>query len=109
LPVELTWLLLITESVIVALPAIVLMPPPFDVAVLLRTLLEATLSVAWLKMPPPSVAEFPLTVQLVSRFVPAALHRPPPVLAVLPLMVQLVRVAPPIWRPPPEGATCPAR
>jgi hypothetical protein len=31
-PVELTWLLLITELVLVALPAVMLMPPPADVA-----------------------------------------------------------------------------
>ena len=97
-PVELTWLLLMTESVIVTLPPVVLMPPPSDVAWLLMMLLEATFSVPWLEMPPPCdggvaadgavgqrgraarsrcpgrrrspLAELPLTVQLVSVVVP---------------------------------------
>src|SRR5438552_18323362 len=64
-PAELTWLLLMTESVIVALPPVVLMPPPADVAWLLLMVLEATFSVPRLEMPPPLLpAELPLTVQL---------------------------------------------
>ena len=41
-------------------------PPAPPLAWLLMMLLEATLSVPWLKMPPPATAELPLTVQLVS-------------------------------------------
>ena len=55
-PEELTWLLLMTELVIVTLPAVVLMPPPLDVARLLLMALEATFSVPLLKIPPPAAA-----------------------------------------------------
>ena len=64
-----------TESVIVALPAVVLMPPPVDVAWFLVMLLEETFSVPWLEMPPPATAELPLTVQLVSVVVLPWPHR----------------------------------
>jgi hypothetical protein len=50
----------------VALPPVVLMPPPWDVAWFLLILLEETFRVPWLEMPPPATAELPLTVQLVS-------------------------------------------
>ena len=81
-----------TESVIVALPAVVLMPPPLDVAWFLMILLEATFSVPWLEMPPPATAELPLTVMPVNVVVPREhLYRPPPLPAAeLPLTVQLV-------------------
>src|SRR5262249_9070490 len=91
---ESTRLLLITESVSVTLPPLVLMPPPLDVARLLLTVLEATLSVPWLAMPPPATAELLLTVVPLTVVEPrVALLRPPPLpVAELPLTVQLVRL-----------------
>src|SRR5689334_4319687 len=76
-PEELTRLALMTESVIVALPPVVLMPPPADVAWFLMILQEATFSVPWLEMPPPAMAELPMMVQLVSVAV-LVLNTPPP-------------------------------
>ena len=67
--------LLMTESVIVTLPAVVPMPPPSDVAWFLMIVQEETFSVPWLEMPPPSTAELPLTVQLVSVAVPERSRR----------------------------------
>jgi len=77
-PDELTRLALITESVIVTRPPVVLMPPPLDVAWFLMILLDATFSVPWLEMPPPATAELPLTVQLVSAVVQPELSPTPP-------------------------------
>src|SRR5271166_1374515 len=78
-PVELTWLLLMVELVIVALPPVMLIPPPADVAWFLVILQLDTFSVPWLKRPPPFVAELPLTVQLVSWAVlPLWLYMEPP-------------------------------
>ena len=66
-----TWLLLMTEPVIVALPEVVVMPPPSDDAWFVMIWQEETVSVPWLAMPPPLTAELPLTVQLVSVAVAA--------------------------------------
>src|SRR5262249_9650543 len=93
---ERTWLLLITESVIVALlpVPVVLMPPPADVAWLWMMVLAATFSVPWLAMPPPALAELFLTVVPVTVVVPKAALSMPPALAVgeLRLTVRLVGV-----------------
>src|SRR5215831_18103306 len=74
-----TRLPVISEPVSVALPPVVLMPPPWDVAWLLLMVLPATLSVPWLAMPPPATAELfrmllPVTVVVLT----ASLARPPP-------------------------------
>src|SRR5262245_21481179 len=94
---ESTRLLLITESVSVALPPVVLMPPPLDVAWLSLMVLLATFSVPWLAMPPPTLAVFVLTVLPVRVVEPReALYRPPPdPVAALPLTVELVRLVVP--------------
>src|SRR5262245_6121584 len=90
---ESTRLLLITVPVRVTLPPVVLRPPPWAVARLLLTVLEATVSVPWLAMPPPAAAELLLTVLPVTVVVlRASLSSPPPLpVAALPLTVQLVR------------------
>src|SRR5437867_470802 len=80
-PEELTWLLLMTESVIVALTPVVLLPPLADVSWLLLILLGAVVRLAWWKLPPPSLAELPLTVELISVVVPKFNTPPPPTLA----------------------------
>ena len=96
-PEELTWLLLMTESVIVALPPVVLMPPPADVAWLLLMLLEATFSVPWLADAAAGAGGVAADGAVGQRQpCRRALDRPPPLpLAELPLTVQLVSVAVP--------------
>ena len=66
-------------------------------------MVQSNVSVPLLIMPPPwSLAVFPLTVQLVIVNVPELLI-PPPYRAVFPLTVQLVIVSvPPLIMPPPE-------
>src|SRR5262245_10268297 len=87
---ELTSLFWILESAKVALPPVVLMPPPLDVAVLFSILLLVTARVPALAIPPPARAEFFLTLppDMVSE--PRALlwMPPPSPVAVLPLTVQ---------------------
>src|SRR5262249_40634725 len=100
-PEELTWLALMKEPVIVALPPVVLRPPPLDVAVLLMMLLEATVSVPWLAMPPPATAELFLTLVPVTVVEPRlVLDNPPPLpVAELALTVQLLRLVVPVTLP----------
>jgi hypothetical protein len=58
-----------TESVMVALPPVVLTPPPADAALFLIIVLEATFSVPWLEMPPPlPLVELPLTDHVSREF-----------------------------------------
>ena len=50
------------ELVTVAVPPVVLSPPPLELAWFLLTVLESTESVPRLAMPPPTAAELPLTL-----------------------------------------------
>src|SRR6516225_3641556 len=83
---EITTLPAIRELRSVALPPVVLMPPPADFAVLFMMLLKATVSVPLLAMPSPAPAELLLTVVPVTVVEPSlALYRPPPLpVALLP-------------------------